>query len=173
MYNSLYYKVMALIVYNKKNSCLQEVTYKGKRTINLDSRGIVYLSKTMSIELGCSWRRPGKFCAWWRDRGLVYLPYHRWGRVHRVEGQRCARFFSGFIVHRLTQQVKIERKSVQFMMAKTPMEVGGAVYTKYYFPIRFSDNTQPKDLSTQGGVRRRPNIPFFMGEESKSYRTDL
>ena len=29
-----------------------EVTYKGKRTINLDSRGTVYLSKTMSIELG-------------------------------------------------------------------------------------------------------------------------
>ena len=43
---------MALIIYNKKNSRPQEVTYKGKRTINLDSRGTVYLSKTMSIELG-------------------------------------------------------------------------------------------------------------------------
>ena len=43
---------MALIVYNKENSRPQEVTYKGKRTINLDSRGTVYLSKTMSIELG-------------------------------------------------------------------------------------------------------------------------
>ena len=43
---------MALIVYNRENSRSQEVTYKGKRTINLDSRGTVYLSKTMSIELG-------------------------------------------------------------------------------------------------------------------------
>lgn len=43
---------MALIVYNKENSRPQEVTYKGKRTINLDSRGTVYLSKMMSIELG-------------------------------------------------------------------------------------------------------------------------
>ena len=38
---------MALIVYNRENSRPQEVTYKGKRTINLDSRGTVYLSKTM------------------------------------------------------------------------------------------------------------------------------
>ena len=52
---------MALIVYNKENSRPQEVLYKGKRTINLDSRGTVYLSKTMSIELGGPWRRPGKF----------------------------------------------------------------------------------------------------------------
>ena len=44
--------IMALIVYNRENSRPQEVTYKGKRTINLDSRGTVYLSKTMSIELG-------------------------------------------------------------------------------------------------------------------------
>ena len=29
---------MALIVYNRENSRPQEVTYKGKRTINLDSR---------------------------------------------------------------------------------------------------------------------------------------
>ena len=43
---------MALIVYNRENFRPQEVTYKGKRTINLDSRGTVYLSKTMSIELG-------------------------------------------------------------------------------------------------------------------------
>ena len=31
---------MALIVYNRENSRPQEVTYKGKRTINLDSRGV-------------------------------------------------------------------------------------------------------------------------------------
>lgn len=43
---------MALIVYNKENSRPQEVTYKGKRTINLDSRGTIYLSKTMSTEMG-------------------------------------------------------------------------------------------------------------------------
>ena len=44
--------IMTLIVYNRENSRPQEVIYKGKRTINLDSRGTVYLSKTMSIELG-------------------------------------------------------------------------------------------------------------------------
>ena len=43
---------MALIVYNKENSRPQEVTYKGKRTINLANDGTVYLSKTMSIEMG-------------------------------------------------------------------------------------------------------------------------
>ena len=51
---------MALIVYNRENSRPQEVTYKGKRTINLDSRGTVYLSKTMSIELGNPRRRTGE-----------------------------------------------------------------------------------------------------------------
>ncbi len=50
---------MALIVYNKENSRPQEVLYKGKRTINLDSRGTVYLSKTNRA--GDPWRRPGKF----------------------------------------------------------------------------------------------------------------
>ena len=30
---------MALIVYNKENSRPQEVTYKGKRTINLEQQG--------------------------------------------------------------------------------------------------------------------------------------
>ena len=44
--------------------------------------------------------------------------------------KRCARFSAGFIVHRLMQQAKVERKSVQFMMAKTPMEVNGTVYYK-------------------------------------------
>lgn len=43
---------MALIVYNKENSRPQQVVYQGKRTINMDSKGTVYLSKTMSIELG-------------------------------------------------------------------------------------------------------------------------
>ena len=45
---------MALIVYNKENSRPQQVVYQGKRTINMDSKGTVYLSKTMSIELGFS-----------------------------------------------------------------------------------------------------------------------
>ena len=40
---------MALIVYNKENSRPQQVVYQGKRTINMDSKGTVYLSKTMSI----------------------------------------------------------------------------------------------------------------------------
>lgn len=39
---------MALIVYNKENSRPQQVVYQGKRTINMDSKGTVYLSKTMS-----------------------------------------------------------------------------------------------------------------------------
>lgn len=43
---------MALIVYNKENSRPQQVVYQRKRTINMDSKGTVYLSKTMSIELG-------------------------------------------------------------------------------------------------------------------------
>ena len=43
---------MALIVYNKENSRPQQVVYQEKRTINMDSKGTVYLSKTMSIELG-------------------------------------------------------------------------------------------------------------------------
>lgn len=34
---------MALIVYNKENSRPQEVLYKGKRTINLDSRGAAHI----------------------------------------------------------------------------------------------------------------------------------
>ena len=40
---------MALIVYNRENSRPQEVTYKGKRTINLDSRGTVYLLSLIHI----------------------------------------------------------------------------------------------------------------------------
>ena len=43
---------MALIVYNRKTPVRRKSHTKGKRTINLDSRGTVYLSKTMSIELG-------------------------------------------------------------------------------------------------------------------------
>lgn len=43
---------MALIVYNKENSRPQEVLYKGKRTINLDSRGTVYLSKPCQSNWG-------------------------------------------------------------------------------------------------------------------------
>ena len=42
---------MALIVYNKENSRPQEVLYKGKRTINLDSRGTENQTKTKSNKL--------------------------------------------------------------------------------------------------------------------------
>ena len=35
---------MALIVYNKENSRPQQVVYQEKRTINMDSKGTVYLS---------------------------------------------------------------------------------------------------------------------------------
>ena len=103
---------MALIVYNRENSRPQEVTYKGKRTINLDSRGTVYLSKTMSIELGILGRADDSegFIVW--------------------KDKRCARFSAGFIVQRLMRQAKVERKSVQFMMARMPVEIGGVAYYK-------------------------------------------
>ena len=84
---------MALIVYNKENSRPQQVVYQGKRTINMDSKGTVYLSKTMSIELGILGG----------------------GRVNFAHDEDTA---------------KVERKTVQFMIAKAPIEVGGTVYYK-------------------------------------------
>ncbi|MFS2526858.1 hypothetical protein [Parabacteroides distasonis] len=121
---------MALIVYNKENSRPQEVTYKGKRTINLDSRGTVYLSKMMSIELGVlgggrvSFAHDDETGDWYICRTTDDDGFIIW------KDKRCARFSAGFIVHRLMRQAKVERKSVQFMMAKTPMEVNGTVYYK-------------------------------------------
>ena len=121
---------MALIVYNKENSRPQEVTYKGKRTINLDSRGTVYLSKMMSIELGVlgggrvSFAHDDETGDWY-----IFLTTYDYGFIVWKD-KRCARFSAGFIVHRLMRQAKVERKSVQFMMAKTPMEVNGTVYYK-------------------------------------------
>ena len=44
--------------------------------------------------------------------------------------KRCARFSAGFIVQRLMRQAKVERKSVQFMMARMPVEIGGVAYYK-------------------------------------------
>ena len=118
---------MALIVYNKENSRPQEVTYKGKRTINLDSRGTVYLSKMMSIELGVLGGGRVSF-AHDDETGDWYICRTTDDDVWK--DKRCARFSAGFIVHRLMRQAKVERKSVQFMMAKTPMEVNGTVYYK-------------------------------------------
>ena len=40
---------MALIVYNKENSRPQQVVYQGKRTINMDSKGTVYLLSLIHI----------------------------------------------------------------------------------------------------------------------------
>ena len=121
---------MALIVYNKENSRPQEVLYKGKRTINLDSRGTVYLSKTMSIELGVLGGGRVSF-AHDDDTGDWYICHTTDDAGFIVwKDKRCARFSAGFIVQKLMQQAKVERKSVQFMMAKTPMEVNGTVYYK-------------------------------------------
>ena len=39
------------MTYNREDSRPQQIVYQGKRTINMDSKGTVYLSKTMSIEL--------------------------------------------------------------------------------------------------------------------------
>lgn len=123
---------MALIVYNKENSRPQEVLYKGKRTINLDSRGTVYLSKTMSIELGVlgggrvSFAHDDDTGDWYICRTTDDDGFIVW------KDKRCARFSAGFIVHRLMQQAKVERKSVQFMMAKTPMD-GNALHLAVRF----------------------------------------
>lgn len=121
---------MALIVYNRENSRPQEVTYNGKRTINMDSRGTVYLSETMSIELGIlgggrvNFAHDDETGDWYicRDDGN--------GGFTVWKDRRCARFSAGFIVQRLMRQAKVDRKSVQFMIAKTPMEAGGVVYYK-------------------------------------------
>ena len=40
------------MTYNREDSRPQQIVYQGKRTVNMDSKGTVYLSKTMSIELG-------------------------------------------------------------------------------------------------------------------------
>ena len=121
---------MALIVYNKENSRPREVTYKGKRTINLDSRGTIYLSKTMSIEMGIlgggrvNFAHDDETGDWYICRADSDEDFIVW------KDKRCARFSAVFIVHRLMRQAGVERRSVQFMMAKAPVEVGGVAYYK-------------------------------------------
>ena len=46
--------IMALIVYNRENSRPQEVIYKGKRTINLDSRGTAVSYTHLTLPTICS-----------------------------------------------------------------------------------------------------------------------
>ena len=114
---------MALIVYNKENSRPQQVVYQGKRTINMDSKGTVYLSKTMSIELGILGGGRVNF-AHDEDTGEWYI-------CHTTDKDGfTARFSAGFIVLRIMLQAKVERKTVQFMIAKAPIEVRGTVYYK-------------------------------------------
>ena len=123
-------KAMALIVYNKENSRPREVTYKGKRTINLDSRGTIYLSKTMSTEMGIlgggrvNFAHDDETGDWYICRADSDEGFIVW------KDKRCARFSAVFIVHRLMRQAGVERRSVQFMMAKAPVEVGGVAYYK-------------------------------------------
>ena len=103
---------MALIVYNRENSRPQEVTYKGKRTINLDSRGTVYLSKTMSIELGIlgggrvNFAHDDETDDWYICRADDSEGFIVW------KDKRCARFSAGFIVQRLMRQAKVEERAV-------------------------------------------------------------
>ena len=74
------------------------VTYKGKRTINLDSRGTVYLSKTMSIELGIlgggrvNFAHDDETGDWYICRADDSEGFIVW------KDKRCARFSAGFIV---------------------------------------------------------------------------
>ena len=104
--------IMALIVYNRENSRPQEVTYKGKRTINLDSRGTVYLSKTMSIELGIlgggrvNFAHDDETGDWYICRADDSEGFIVW------KDKRCARFSAGFIVQRLMRQAKVEERAV-------------------------------------------------------------
>lgn len=116
---------MALIVYNKENSRPQQVVYQGKRTINMDSKGTVYLSKTMSIELGILGGGRVNF-AHDEDTGEWYICHTTDKDGFTVwKDKRCARFSAGFIVRRIMLQAKVERKTVQFMIAKAPIEGGG------------------------------------------------
>jgi hypothetical protein len=107
---------MALIVYNKENSRPQQVVYQGKRTINMDSKGAVYLSKTMSIELGILGGGRVNF-AHDEDTGEWYICHTTDKDGFTVwKDKRCARFSAGFIVRRIMLQAKVERKTVQFMI---------------------------------------------------------
>ena len=123
-------RIMALVVYNKENSRPLEVIYKGKRTINMDYRGTVYLSKTMSIELGIlsggrvNFAQDDETEDWYIPRTEGLEGFNVW------KDKRCARFSAGFIVQRLMKQTKVERRSVQFMIAKKPMEGDGVLYYK-------------------------------------------
>lgn len=123
-------RIMALVVYNKENSRPLEVIYKGKRTINMDYRGTVYLSKTMSIELGIlsggrvNFAQDDETEDWYIPRTEGLEGFNLW------KDKRCARFSAGFIVQRLMKQAKVERRSVQFMIAKKPMEVDSVLYYK-------------------------------------------
>ena len=88
---------MALIVYNKENSRPQQVVYQGKRTINMDSKGTVYLSKTMSIELGILGGGRVNF-AHDEDTGEWYICHTTDKDGFTVwKDKRCARFSAGFI----------------------------------------------------------------------------
>lgn len=128
---------MALIVYNKENSRPQQVVYQGKRTINMDSKGTVYLSKTMSIELGILGGGRVNF-AHDEDTGEWYICHTTDKDGFTVwKDKRCARFSAGFIVRRIMLQAKVERKTVQFMIAKAPIEVGGTVYYNSAFQSDF------------------------------------
>ena len=102
---------MALIVYNKENSRPQQVVYQGKRTINMDSKGTVYLSKTMSIELGILGGGRVNF-AHDEDSGEWYICHTTDKDGFTVwKDKRCARFSAGFIVRRIMLQAKVERNS--------------------------------------------------------------
>ena len=105
---------MALIVYNKENSRPQQVVYQGKRTITWTARERFTCQKQCLLNWGFS-----------VEDGLISHTM----RI-REKDKRCARFSAGFIVRRIMLQAKVERKTVQFMIAKAPIEVGGTVYYK-------------------------------------------
>ena len=121
---------MKLTVYNRENSRPAEVNYQGKRTINLNRTGAIYLSKTLSVEMGIAGDEGVNFAndeetgGWYICRTTDKSGFTVW------KDKRCARFSSGFMAHKLMEQAKVECKSVQFMVAKMPVEMDGIIYYK-------------------------------------------
>ena len=84
---------MKLTVYNRENSRPAEVNYQGKRTINLNRTGAIYLSKTLSVEMGIAGGEGVNFAndeetgGWYICRTTDKSGFTVW------KDKRCARFF--------------------------------------------------------------------------------
>ena len=148
---------MALIVYNKENSRPQQVVYQGKRTINMDSKGTVYLSKTMSIELGILGGGRVNF-AHDEDTGEWYICHTTDKDGFTVwKDKRCARFSAILCrIHRQKNHASGKSgKEDRTVYDCQGSHRGGVQYiTRFCFPIRFSNSkkkmAQKDPLSDNG-----------------------